>query len=81
MKRFMEKILTKKHISAIANLCHAGLLGLDTSHKMHEDQQGVVVVYFSYHWTNLGNCVLESMGLIDKEVVKARRLGLPRYFE
>jgi len=70
----------RKHISAIANLCHDGLLGLDTSHRPHENQEGVVIVYFSYHWTNLGNCVLESMGLINKDVVKGRRENLPWYF-
>ena len=71
----------RKHIIGISNLCHIGLLGLDTSHKPQEGQQGVVVVSFSYHWTNLGNCVLESMGLINKDVVKARRNGQPWYFE
>jgi hypothetical protein len=71
----------RKHIIGISNLCQIGLLGLDTSHKMQENQEGVVIVSFSYHWTNLGNLVLESMGLINKTVVKARRDGQPRYFE
>lgn len=69
----------QKHISAITNLCHHGLLGLDTSHKKEDGQK--VVVSFSYHWTNLGNCVLFSMGLIDQNEVVTRRVNLPAYFE
>ncbi len=70
----------EKHILAITNLCQNGLLGLDTSYK--KDETGVqVVVYFSYHWTNLGNCVLHLMGLIPKEEMFARRENLPPFFE
>jgi hypothetical protein len=55
--------------------------GLDTSYKKQEDKEGAIMVYFSYHWTNLGNCVLESMGLINRDVLVARRKNLPWYFE
>jgi len=68
----------KKHISAITNLCHHGILGLDSSTQAIENG---VNVSFSYHWTNLGNCILETMKLIDMDEVKKRRAGIPWYFE
>ena len=70
----------EKHIPAITNLCHNGLLGLDTSYKKDEDKPGVTV-YFAYHWTNLGNCVLHLLGLIPEDELKARREVLPSYFD
>ncbi|MDB4349904.1 hypothetical protein OAA99_03020 [Omnitrophica bacterium] len=70
----------ERHTAAMTNLCKIGLLGLDTSHKPMEDKKGVTV-YFSYHWTNLGNCVLHLMGLINEDEMRARREVLPHYFE
>ncbi len=68
----------RKHIIGISNLCHNGLLGLEIPNKTFNDAG--VVVSFTYYWTNLGNCVLETMGLISKEDVKIRREQLPWYF-
>lgn len=69
----------ERHVSAIANLCSHGLLGLHTSSEHHED--GKVIVHFSYHWTELGNCLLHLMGLISLDEVKTRREGMPPFFD
>ena len=68
-----------RHVPAIANLCAHGLLGLHTSSEAFED--GKTVVHFSYHWTELGNCLLHLMKLITLEEVKARREGMPPFFD
>jgi hypothetical protein len=68
----------ERHVPAIANLCSHGLLGLHTSSDIRED--GRTIVHFSYHWTEIGNCLLHLMGLISLEEVKARREGMPPFF-
>ena len=68
----------ERHVPAIANLCSHGLLGLHTSSEAFED--GRTVVHFSYHWTELGNCLLHLMKLIPLGEVKARRDGMPPFF-
>lgn len=48
----------ERHAQAIANLCSHGLLGLDT---LPDIKEGVSIIHFSYHWTELGNCLLEPI--------------------
>jgi len=69
----------ERHVSGIENLCHNGLLGLNTSSKTSGN--GITTIEFSYHWTELGNCVLQLMNLITFEELKARREGLPAFFQ
>jgi hypothetical protein len=68
----------ERHVPAIANLCSHGLLGLHTSSDIKD---GKTIIHFSYHWTELGNCLLHLMGLISLEEVKARREGMPPFFD
>jgi len=63
----------ERHVVAIRHLCQCGLLGLNTQTK-----EGIV--YFSYHWTELGNSVLHLMDLITFEELKKRRESLPSFF-
>lgn len=65
----------KRHIEGITNLCQCKLSALNTESFRVEDV-GTHVKY-SYYWTNLGNDVLYSMKVINKETVMNRRLGSP----
>lgn len=67
----------ERHVVAITNLGRQGLLGLNTKSERTATGTGVE---FSYHWTDLGNCVLNLMKLITDEELKARRRGMPKYF-
>jgi len=67
----------ERHVVAIRHLCQCGLLGLNTS----TDNVVPPVVHFSYHWTELGNSVLQLMGLIKLEELKRRRENLPSFFK
>jgi hypothetical protein len=64
-------------IMGMRNLCHDGLLGLNT--KPRSENKGVNIE-FSYYWTNLGNDVLYSLKLINENELQRRRIELPRYF-
>ncbi|MDP3790529.1 MAG: hypothetical protein Q8R38_00580 [Candidatus Omnitrophota bacterium] len=68
----------ERHVPAIANLCSHGFLGLHTSSERKDDK---TVVHFSYHWTELGNSLLYFMKLIPIEELRARRDGMPAYFD
>lgn len=67
-----------RHVAAIRYLCQEGLLGLNTDTKPSDKGS---VVYFSYHWTELGNSVLHLMKLISLEELKNRRDSLPAHFK
>ncbi len=67
-----------RHVAAIRYLCQEGLLGLNTDTKPSDKG---AVVYFSYHWTELGNSVLHLMKLISLEELKRRRENLPAHFK
>lgn len=69
-----------RYIIGLTNLCHLGLLGLNTSSSVNEET-GKVKVEFSYHWTGLGNEVLAVLKLISKQELISRRQSLPAYFE
>lgn len=79
VKKFGEHLKGsfERHAPAISNLCNHGILGFHTS---SETKDGKTTVYFSYHWTELGNCLLHLMKLIPLEEVKARREGMPPFF-
>lgn len=80
VKKFGERMkgCFEKHVQAIANLCSHGILGFNTSSDVKE---GKTIVHFSYHWTELGNCILNLMKLISLEELKARREGMPAFFD
>lgn len=67
-----------RHVPAIANLCSHGILGLNSNSEVKD---GKTVVNYSFHWTDLGNCLLHSMKLISLDELKARREQLPPYFQ
>ena len=66
-----------RHIQGISTLCAQGILGFNTSSKIEGEK---VIVSFSYHWTELGNSVLNLLELIPFEELQARRETLPAYF-
>ncbi len=68
----------ERHVPAIANLCSHGIIGFNTSSDVKE---GKTIVHFSYHWTELGNCILNLMKLINLKELKARREGMPAFFD
>jgi len=80
VKRFGDHLkgCFERHVPAIANLCSHGILGFNTSSDVKE---GKTIVHFSYHWTELGNCILNLMKLISIEELKARREGMPAFFD
>ncbi len=72
----------ERHVVAITNLCQLGLLGFNTAppEYLEKDNQTILYVGFSYHWTDLGNCVLNLIGKIGRHEVKRRRANLPLHF-
>jgi len=80
LKRINESHLkgcSEHHIQGITNLCTQGILGFNTDSKR---EGGKVIVSFSYHWTDLGNCVLYLLQLIDLPELERRRQSLPAHF-
>lgn len=73
----------ERHVVAITNLCRIGLMGLNTAPPRYEQRDGGVILYveFAYHWTDLGNCVLNLIGKIDRNEVNRRRSSLPAHFD
>ncbi len=67
-----------RHVNGITNLCLHGLLGLNT--ESISNQNGIRVA-FSYWWTNFGNDILHTMGIIDDNELKKRRESLPDFFD
>jgi hypothetical protein len=65
--RFMDGVFIR-HCGAIGKLQQNGLLGLSTESKPP-------IVEFSYYWTDLGNLVLVTFGLIPEQE-RVRRYGI-----
>lgn len=68
--RFMKNVF-ERHCEAIAKLQHSGLLGLSTAATPPR-------VEFSYYWTDLGNQVLLSFGLVTLAERTRRFRVMPR---
>ena len=67
----------ERQVFAITNLCRLGLLGLNVNPQL---EGGNLLIGFSHHWTDLGNCVLKSMKIINEKQLLERREGMPRFF-
>lgn len=73
-----EKIAYEKHQRGLENLCQHYLLGLNTK-LLKSDDEGIKIEY-SYYWTNLGNDVLYTLEIIDKNELERRRKEIPESF-
>jgi hypothetical protein len=69
-KEYMEGVF-KRHCEAIARLQQIGLIGLDTRTEGK-------TVYFSNHWTDLGNLVLMEFAIINQEERCRRFKEMPK---
>ena len=69
-KDYMEGVF-KRHCEAMARLGQIGLIGLDTRTEGK-------TVYFSNHWTDLGNLVLIEFGIIEQEERRRRFKDMPK---
>ncbi len=59
-----------RHVNATQNLLRIGLLEFFSESKKEGNQ---VIIYYGFRWTNLGNDILFSMGLILDEERERRR--------
>lgn len=69
-KDYMDGVF-KRHCEAMARLGQIGLIGLDT----HTEGK---MVYFSNHWTDLGNLVLMEFAIIDHVERRRRFKEMPK---
>jgi hypothetical protein len=70
----------ERRIKGITNLCHQGLLALNTKAE-RDDESGKVSIEFSYWWTSLGNDVLHLLKSINEETLTNRKSKLPPFVD
>jgi hypothetical protein len=68
----VDDMIGDRVFNAIAFLCHQGLLRLSAKPK------GEGIINYSYYWTDLGNAVLQKLGVIDE---KSRLDRSKKYWE
>lgn len=67
-----------RRIQGITNLCHQGILHLNTKTIRNADSYHID---FSYWWTGLGNDVLRFLDIITDEELSKRRKDIPLFFD
>ncbi len=67
-----------RRVQGITNLCHQGLLHLNTNPTRNGE---VYNIEFSYWWTGLGNDVLCLLKIITDEELLQRKKALPVFFD
>jgi len=68
------------HLNGIANLCDAGVLGLNTRAIKEQSAVTADTQEFSYWWTGIGNEMLRQMELISENELQSRLKVMPAHF-